>query len=74
MAGDVCYEQAMSHRVLRWLRLCAAAGTHVWLADPGRAYAPEEGLSELARYQVPTLRELEDRDARDVTVWKLSTS
>ena len=71
IAGDVCYEQTMSHKVLRWLRLCATAGTQVLLADPGRAYVPEDGLEERARYTVPALRELEDRDTRDVTVWRL---
>lgn len=71
LAGDVCYEQAMSHRVLRWLRLCVAEGTRVLLADPGRAYVPHEGMKQLARYDIPTLRELEDRDLRTVTVWEL---
>ncbi len=71
LAGDVCYEQVMSHKVLRWLRLCATEGTRVLLADPGRAYMPDEGMKVLARYEVATLRELEDRDVRNVTVWEL---
>ena len=71
LAGDVCYEQTMSVRVLRWLRSCAAAGVEVLLADPGRAYAPKDGTVELARYNVPVLRELEDRDAREVVLWRL---
>jgi predicted nicotinamide N-methyase len=41
------------------------------LADPGRAYAPKDGTVELARYNVPVLRELEDRDAREVVLWRL---
>jgi predicted nicotinamide N-methyase len=41
------------------------------MADPGRAYVPEDGLLEVARYDVPVLRELEDRDRRDVTIWRL---
>lgn len=72
MAGDVCYEQTMSHRVVRWLRLCAVAGTRVLLADPGRAYAPEAGLVELVRLKVPTSRELEDKEEREVTIWEVS--
>lgn len=71
LAGDICYEQLMAHRTLRWLRLCASAGTQVLLADPGRAYVPEQGLEELSRYQVPTLRELEDREVREVVVWRV---
>jgi predicted nicotinamide N-methyase len=70
-AGDVCYQQAMSAQTLRWLYLCVAAGARVLLADPGRAYVPEKGLRELARYEVPTSRDLEDRDSRTVVIWDL---
>ena len=70
-AGDVCYERPMADRVTAWLRRCAAAGSHVLLADPGRAYLPAEGLSLRARYTVPTSRELEDRDTRETTVWQV---
>lgn len=71
LAGDVCYQQAMSARVLRWLYLCKAAGLRVLLADPGRAYIPHEGLKELARYEIPTSRELEDRESRMAVIWEL---
>jgi predicted nicotinamide N-methyase len=71
VAGDVCYQQAMSARVLRWLWICVAQGTRVVLADPGRAYVPHDGLQELARYEVPTSRDLEDRDSRTVIVSQL---
>lgn len=79
VAGDVCYEQAMSIRVMRWLRLSAEAGTRVLLGDPGRAYAPKAdepnaGLEECASYEVPVLRSLEDRDVRHVTIWQLCGS
>src|SRR5262249_28725674 len=67
-AGDVCYQQAMSTEVLRWLYLSLAKGVRVLLADPGRAYAPRENLTELARYEVPTSRDLEDRDSRTVVI------
>ena len=70
-AGDVCYQQAMSAIVLRWLYLCIAAGVRVLIADPGRAYMPKEGLKELIRYDVPTSRELEDRDNRTVVLSEL---
>lgn len=72
IAGDVCYQQAMSVEVLRWLRSCVASGVEVWLADPGRAYAPDDGLEEIYRVTVPVSRELEDREEREVTVWRLS--
>ena len=70
-AGDVCYERPMADRVTDWLRGLAARGALVLLGDPGRAYLPSEGLVELARYLVPTSRELEDRDTRDAIVWQV---
>jgi predicted nicotinamide N-methyase len=71
LAGDVCYEAPMTGHILPWLRAMAAAGAEVWLADPGRAYVPREGLAEIARLDVPVTRELEDRDLRRVTVFRL---
>lgn len=71
LAGDVCYEAPMTAHILPWLRAMAAAGAEVLLADPGRAYLPREGLSPLARHSVPTTLELEDRTAREVTLYRL---
>jgi predicted nicotinamide N-methyase len=71
LAGDVCYEAPMTRRILPWLRGLAAAGAEVLLADPGRAYLPDEGLAPVARYAVPTTRELEDREERAVTIHRL---
>lgn len=71
LAGDVCYEAPMTRHILPWLRSLAAAGAEVLLADPGRAYLPREGLSPLRNFCVPTTRELEDREFRDVVVHRL---
>lgn len=71
LAGDVCYEQPMAGRTLAWLRMLAAEDTDVLLGDPGRAYRPQDGLAELARYQVPTSLELETRMMCDTAVWRL---
>lgn len=72
LAGDVCYQQAMAARLTRWLWICVANGIRVLLADPGRAYVPLGGLDrELACYEVPTSRDLEDRDSRTVKLWDL---
>jgi predicted nicotinamide N-methyase len=73
LAGDVCYEAPMTGHILPWLRGLAAAGAEVWLADPGRAYLPRDCLTELARYRVPTTRELEDREMREVVIWRVAT-
>ena len=71
LAGDVCYQQAMSTKMMRWLWLCKAKGIKILIADPGRAYVPYDGLEERARYEVPTSRDLEDKDSRTVIVWEL---
>jgi predicted nicotinamide N-methyase len=70
-AGDICYEQPMATRAMAWLRRLASCGSLVLLGDPGRAYLPASGLLELARYPVPTSRELEDREMRDGVVWRV---
>lgn len=71
LAGDVCYERPMADRVAPWLRTLAAAGKTVLLADPGRAYVPRDGLVACATYAVPTTLELEDREERLTTVWRV---
>ncbi len=70
LAGDVCYERPMAERVARWFAALTAAGTEVLMADPGRAYLPREGLVEIARYEVPTSLDLEDRKQRETIVWR----
>jgi predicted nicotinamide N-methyase len=70
-AGDVCYEAPMTAHILPWLRSLVAAGAEVLIADPGRAYLPKAGLDPIARYRVPTTRELEDRETREVTIHRL---
>ena len=71
LAGDVCYEEPMSRRIIGLLRRIAGRGRTALLGDPGRAYLPRFGLGELARYEVPTSRELEDREAREGVVWRV---
>ena len=70
-AGDVCYEEPMSSRMIALLRRIAARGRLALLGDPGRAYLPREGLVERARYTVPVSRELEDREAREGVVFEV---
>lgn len=74
LAGDVCYERPMAERVTRWARRLAANGIDVLLADPGRAYLPAEGLVELARYDVKTSLELEDRELRETVIYRLDVT
>jgi predicted nicotinamide N-methyase len=53
LAGDVCYDRAMTGRVLGYLAAARAAGADVLVGDPGRPYLPREGLVPLAGCQVP---------------------
>ncbi len=71
LCGDVCYEAPMTAHILPWLRLMAATA-EVWVADPGRAYLPREGMVAMERVVVPTALELEDTSERVVTLWRLA--
>jgi predicted nicotinamide N-methyase len=71
IAGDVCYEREMSARALAWLRRHANAGRLVLLGDPGRNYFSAQGLEELARYEIPTSLQLENRGMRETVVWRV---
>ena len=72
LAGDMFYERKLAAAALPWLRGLVARGALVLLGDPGRAYLPETGLTEVAAYSVPTTRELEDREMREGRIWRLS--
>jgi predicted nicotinamide N-methyase len=71
LAGDVCYERAASERITPWLRELARAGALVLLADPGRSYAPTDGLELLATYDVPTLLDIESVEHKRTRLWRL---
>jgi predicted nicotinamide N-methyase len=70
LCGDVCYEAPMTAHILPWLRRMAGQ-CEVWLADPGRAYLPRDGLTAFADYCVPTSLELEDKTERQVTLYRV---
>lgn len=70
LCGDVCYEAPMTGHILPWLRKMAAVA-EVYVADPGRAYVPREGMLDLGRFTVPTTQELECRAERVVTLWRM---
>ncbi|HEX7388680.1 MAG TPA: 50S ribosomal protein L11 methyltransferase [Acidiphilium sp.] len=72
LCGDICYEAPMTRHIWPWL--CASAlRSEVWIADPGRAYVPREGLAEFARYAVPTTMELESRTMRDTVLYRVAS-
>lgn len=68
LAGDVCYQETMSRRMLDWLGRVASRGTRVLIGDPGRAYLPP-GLERIAVYEVRTSLELERSVVTESTVY-----
>lgn len=70
--GDICYEQPLAGRVIDWLYSHAQNGATVLIGDPGRTYLPKDKLEKLVTYAVKTVRDLEDTDVRNTTVWRLS--
>ncbi len=71
LVGDMCYERPLAERLLLWLRDRAAHGATVLIGDPGRSYFPKSGVEKLATYRVETTRELEDREIRETSVYRL---
>lgn len=71
LVGDFFYEAALAEGVLAWLAAAHAAGAEVLIGDPGRAYLPKERLRQIAAYEVPVTRELEDAEIKRTAVWRL---
>lgn len=71
LAGDVCYDQAMTSPLVGFLGQARQAGREVLIGDPGRAYLPRARLEPVAHYDVPVTRALEDADRKPATVWRL---
>ena len=72
LVGDLCYERPLAERLLAWLHELSAAGATVLLGDPGRSYFPKSGVKKLATYHVQTTRDLEDREIRETSVYRLT--
>jgi len=72
LAGDVCYERPMAARIVPWLAGLAGEGRLVLIGDPGRNYLSTTGLEAVAHHLVPTSLDLEDREQRETTVWRVT--
>ena len=71
LAGDVSYQRDMAERLLGWFEALGQRGAVVLIGDPGRSYLPRHRLVEVAAYDVPVPRALEDADVKRATVWRL---
>jgi predicted nicotinamide N-methyase len=71
LVGDMCYERPLAERLLVWLHKLTERGATVLLGDPGRSYFPKSGVEKLETYRVQTTRDLEDREIRETSVYRL---
>ena len=74
LAGDICYERDLAARVTGWLMSLSRRGATVLIGDPGRSYLPKDRLENLALYEVPVTRTLEDSDIKKTGVWRFRGS
>ena len=70
LAGDIFYDRDIAARMADWLAGLQARGATVLIGDPGRSYLPRERLEELACYEVPVTRSLEDAEVKRTRVWR----
>jgi predicted nicotinamide N-methyase len=71
LVGDLFYEQPLAARLLSWLRMASRRGSEILIGDPFRTYLPLGELDVLATYHVPVSRDLEDREIRRTSVFRL---
>nr|WP_156387484.1 methyltransferase [Methylobacterium sp. Leaf399] len=70
LAADIFYERDIAARVTEWLGGLHARGAVVLIGDPARTYLPRERLTNLATYEVPVSRALEDAEIKRGGVWR----
>ena len=70
LAGDVSYERDMAGAVTDWLQTLARRGAQVLIGDPGRSYLARDRLEQIARFDVPVTRELEDCEIKRTGVYR----
>jgi predicted nicotinamide N-methyase len=71
LAGDVFYNRDMAAAMLAHFQVARADGAVVLVGDPGRAYVPVDDLDIVSTYDVPVVRDLEDVDVKNTTVWRV---
>jgi predicted nicotinamide N-methyase len=71
LVGDLFYDRDLAPRVLAWLIEQQADGKTVLIGDPGRTYLPRDKLEQIAAYDIPVTRALEDAEIKRAAVWRL---
>lgn len=72
LVGDLFYERDLAQRVLELIETADLRGTDVLVGDPRRSYFPLERFAQVAFYEVPVTRELEDSELKRTAVWRLA--
>jgi predicted nicotinamide N-methyase len=70
LAGDVFYDRDFAAALIPWFTALAGRDVSVLVGDPGRSYCPKDRLEQLAVYEVPVTRALEDSEVKRTTVWR----
>jgi len=71
LVGDLFYDRDLAPRVLDWLTELQRAGKTILIGDPGRTYLPRDQLDQIAAYDIPVTRALEDAEVKRAAVWTL---
>jgi predicted nicotinamide N-methyase len=71
LVGDLFYNRDLAPRVLEWLIGLDREGKRVLVGDPGRTYLPRDKLEQIAAYDIPVTRALEDAEVKRAAVWRL---
>ena len=72
LVGDLFYDRDVAPRVLQWLMTLRARRQDACsIGDPGRTYLPRDKLEQIAAYDIPVTRALEDAEVKRAAVWRL---
>ncbi len=70
LAGDVFYDRQFADELIPWFEQLSSQDVTILIGDPGRSYLPKARLEQLATYDVPVTRVLEDAEVKRTTVWR----
>jgi predicted nicotinamide N-methyase len=73
LCSDLAYERSQTPRQRRVLERCARRGATVLVADAGRAYFEDRGMTLLAEYDVDVPQDLEGVAVRRARVYRMAS-
>lgn len=71
LAGDVFFSRELADRMMAFLVGAHRRGALVLVGDPGRAYRPTSGVTEVGAYRVPVLADLENARIKPASVLRI---